>query len=127
MQSSPASAKFIVKNEAGVTVHSGSTPATIMLKSGAGFFDGETYTMTFEKKGYEPQVITVDTTLDGWYIGNILFGGIIGMLIVDPATGAMWKLPETASASLVEKEGDSLKVVSIDQIPPHMRDQLVKL
>lgn len=30
--------------------------------------------------------------MNGWYIGNLLFGGIIGLLIVDPATGAMWTL-----------------------------------
>ena len=32
--------------------------------------------------------------MNGWYIGNILFGGLIGFLIVDPLTGAM--LPPTA-------------------------------
>ena len=30
----------------------------------------------------------------GFAFGNILFGGIIGMVIVAPLTGAMWKLPE---------------------------------
>jgi len=28
-----------------------------------------------------------------WYLaGNIVFGGIAGWLIVDPLTGAMWRL-----------------------------------
>ena len=31
--------------------------------------------------------------MDPWYAGNIVFGGIIGAL-VDPAAGAMWKLPK---------------------------------
>jgi hypothetical protein len=32
------------------------------------------------------------STIDGWYWGNLLIGGIIGMVFVDPLTGAMWKL-----------------------------------
>ena len=38
--------------------------------------------------------------MSGWVWGNILFGGIIG-LIVDASTGAMYKLtPEQVEASL---------------------------
>ncbi len=44
----------------------------------------------------------IDSSLSGWYIGNLLFGGIVGLLIVDPATGAMWKLPENTSTSLTK-------------------------
>lgn len=29
--------------------------------------------------------------MDGWYLGNLLFGGLIG-LIVDAANGSMYKL-----------------------------------
>jgi hypothetical protein len=25
-----------------------------------------------------------------WYVGNILFGGLLGFVFIDPATGAMW-------------------------------------
>jgi hypothetical protein len=38
--------------------------------------------------------------MDGWYIGNILFGGLIGILIVDPLTGAMWKLDDVVYGNL---------------------------
>lgn len=44
--------------------------------------------------------------MDGWYWGNILFGGLIGMLAVDPATGAMYKLPKATSAGLTLKPGE---------------------
>ena len=37
---------------------------------------------------------TRDAYLNGWYIGNVVFGGLIGLLIVDPETGAMWRLDE---------------------------------
>jgi len=29
-----------------------------------------------------------------WYIGNLLFGGVLGMVIVDPLTGSMWRFEE---------------------------------
>jgi len=38
--------------------------------------------------------------MSGWYWGNILIGGLIGMLVVDPLTGAMYKLPDGANANL---------------------------
>ncbi len=45
----------------------------------------------FKKDGYPD--ITKGTTrgFNWWYTGNIIFGGIIG-LIVDPITGAMYKI-----------------------------------
>lgn len=44
--------------------------------------------------------------MDGWYIGNLLFGGLIGMLIVDPATGAMYKLDDSVYATLPVNPSD---------------------
>lgn len=100
VSSSPDGAQFTIRNEDGVVVAKGTTPDTVSLKAGAGFFDGETYTITFKKRNHEPASATLDSELDWWYWGNILFGGAIGMLIVDPATGAMWELPESVSADL---------------------------
>ncbi len=73
------------------------------LNASAGFFSGENYTVDLQKDGYSPQTLTVASGLDGWYVGNILFGGLIGLLIIDPATGAMWKLPESTTATLAEE------------------------
>lgn len=41
------------------------------------------------KTGYQPAEVSLKKKMSGWYIGNILFGGIIG-LIVDAANGAMY-------------------------------------
>lgn len=65
--------------------------------------------------------------MDGWYVGNIIFGGLIGLLLVDPITGAMWKLPDTAQGNLVidpqyqaavveEKEAAEKKKSAIGQL-----------
>ncbi|MEA2098896.1 MAG: hypothetical protein U9P72_02065 [Campylobacterota bacterium] len=31
----------------------------------------------------------VESGLNGWYFGNIIFGGLLGILIVDPISGAI--------------------------------------
>lgn len=98
--SSPSGAAYQINNEKGVFVHSGVTPDQVILPAGAGYFDGERYQITFKKDGYNGSTSIVNSGLNGWYWGNILFGGIIGMLIVDPATGAMYKLPAGTYASL---------------------------
>ena len=79
-----------ITNNKNIPVYIGETPTTLSLKKKEGFFKGETYTITAEKSGYASTTRILDTSLSGWYFGNIIFGGLIGMLIVDPATGAMW-------------------------------------
>ncbi|MCY7315610.1 MAG: hypothetical protein LH480_08315 [Rubrivivax sp.] len=99
-QSVPEGAAITVTNRAGEKVHSGMTPVSLTLKRGAGYFKSETYTVSYSKDGFAPQEITVTGTMSGWYIGNILFGGFIGMLAVDPVTGAMYYFPDAVNAQL---------------------------
>ena len=98
--STPDQAQFTIRNQAGVTVAGGTTPQTIMLDGGAGYFDGETYTVHFAKDGYSAGDVIVDSSINGWYFGNLIFGGLAGLFVVDPLTGAMWKLPASAYANL---------------------------
>ncbi len=100
VNSEPRGANFEVRNKSGSVVSSGATPSQVTLNAGAGYFSGETYKVTYSKEGYSDQQSVIDSGVDGWYWGNILFGGLIGMLIVDPATGAMYKLPNSTSAGL---------------------------
>lgn len=97
----PEQADLVIKNRAGQRIHSGETPVTITLNRGAGYFKSEKYTVTISKAGYQPQDIAIEGKVNGWYVANILFGGIIGLLIVDPVTGAMYDLtPEKVDAAL---------------------------
>jgi hypothetical protein len=73
---------------------------TITLNSSDGFFSAARYTFQFEKEGCNPTTTTLSAGINGWYFGNLLFGGLIGFLIVDPATGAMWSLDEGVYANL---------------------------
>jgi hypothetical protein len=101
--SEPSDAKVVINDvRQGKEVEIGSTPFTTTLKRGAGYFKKARYNVTFEKPGYQTEAIVLEGTPGGWYIGgNLLFGGGMGWLIVDPATGAMWTLePQDVSVTL---------------------------
>ena len=134
ISSSPVGATVSIVNSHGQEVYSGVAPIKTTLKSGAGFFAGEHYTVNFSMPGYETKTAMLGTSLNGWYFGNIFIGGIIGMLIVDPATGAMYRLDQEAlQATLTqaraqvapEASPNGLQVVSIDQVPANLRDKLM--
>lgn len=91
-QSTPELSDITILNRDGKKIHVGKAPVTVSLNRGAGFFVPERYTVIFEKEGYEKKEIKVTSSVNGWYVGNILFGGILGLLIIDPATGAMYSL-----------------------------------
>lgn len=106
----PESATIEIKNRKGIKIHTGQTPATVNLKKGAGYFKPESCQVTFSKAGYQSKTIEVTGTLSGWYFGNILFGGLIGILIVDPATGAMFKLAPKDVNAVLESQNLSTKL-----------------
>lgn len=87
----PASVEIHNRGEYVTTVNA---PTTLSLSSKSTFFVPARYTFTFKRDGYDDVVKTRSAYLNGWYIGNVIFGGLIGVLIVDPATGAMWRLDE---------------------------------
>lgn len=92
----PSGASVQVTDENGVQVFNGTTPATTVLKSGEAYFDRKSYTAKFSKAGYDSQISQINSSISGWYIGeNILIGGLIGWLIVDPITGAMYEIDDT--------------------------------
>ena len=87
-----------IKNKAGLIVFQGQTPTTINLKSAvsSGYFNPEQYTITASKDGFNTETTIIDWHVSKWYIlGNIIFGGLIGYLIVDPITGDMYYLDES--------------------------------
>ena len=130
----PAAANVSIVNKGGIAVHSGTTPMTVTLKKGRGYFKPEVYTVRFTKDGFQPREIQVRGAVNGWYFGNIIFGGLIGLLAVDPATGAMYTLkPDAVEGALNAlkvsrtEEGRSLTVVLLANIPQAQRDQLVSI
>lgn len=139
--SSPDGAAFTVTNQkTGQKISNGTTPSTITLPASQGFFSSASYLIQINKEGFESQSFALQASMNGWYIGNIVFGGLIGWLIVDPATGAMWKLqpdinltlaPKTASLRIetpsLNGETRELLVVTRDQVPEALAGQLVRI
>jgi hypothetical protein len=130
VSSAPPGAAVTITNRAGAVVHSGTTPLTVTLRKGAGYFKKESYAVRFTKDGYEPRELALTGTMSSWYIGNILFGGLIGMLIVDPQTGAMYRLePKSLEATLTPLKGfapvagSGLRVVALTDLPPGLLEQ----
>jgi len=132
ISSSPDGASFSITNRAGQKVQSGITPSTVTLKSSSGYFKGESYTVELTKEGYTDRTYTLSSSVDGWYWGNILIGGLIGMLIVDPATGSMYNLPERADISLNPQtagasKNDLLTIATIDSLNQEQISRLVRV
>jgi len=132
INSSPNGANFVVTNRAGQKVHRGITPASVTLKSSAGYFKGENYTIVLNKDGFSAKTFMLASSLDGWYWGNILLGGAIGMLIVDPATGAMYNLPGRVDISINQdvaatRASKDLTLATIDSLSDEQVTRLVEI
>jgi len=130
ISSDPAGVEIAIENREGYRIYEGKTPATITLKAGAGYFKGETYTVTFKADGYTPHSAQIQRDVDGWYIlGNLVFGGLIGYLIVDPATGAMWTLKDlhVQMDPFVSSVKNEVRIVALDDVPVHLREKMVKV
>lgn len=78
----------------------------------------------------------VNYKLNGWYFGNIIFGGAIGMLVVDPATGAMWKiidpvvdetLVRSKANALTTSTTPTLNIINIADVSKEVKSQLVRV
>jgi hypothetical protein len=122
--STPPGAQVSIKNRAGQVVSTGSTPFEAKLKKGAGYFKSESYMLDFTMPGYQPRQAKLTPRISGWYFGNIAIGGLLGMVCIDPVTGAMYKLEPkdvaiTLEALKVAQAPDEggLVVVATTQLP----------
>ena len=132
ISSTPSEAKIVIKDKKGIEIFSGLTPAAVKLKAGSGFFGKARYQVIFTKDGFIKKTVPVEFKIDGWYFGNILLGGLFGMLIVDPATGAMYKLEteflnETLVQSTASVQKEELKVYVLNEIPAEWSNHLVEI
>lgn len=79
------------------------TPTTVLLKRGP-----KNCNLTLSKAGYEDASIGFVRKMSGWFWGNILFGGVIGM-IIDGADGAIYnRAPESVSLTLAKSEAATI-------------------
>lgn len=99
----PQEARYELVSKKGEVVHRGTTPETVTLKRGRGFFLGADLTMNAWKEGYERAEKPIHMYVNLPYaVGNLIFGGAIGYLILDPITGAMFSFPEKVHVNLTK-------------------------
>ena len=128
IDSKPEGVHVSITNKRGVEIFTGKTPLVTKLKSGSGFFTKESYTVVMTYNGIEKRTINLECSINGWYFGNLFIGGLIGMLIVDPATGAMYKLDRKEVYEVFKETSTSqLKVLDINNIPLEWKTNLVEL
>lgn len=129
IDSIPSHANLVVQKGEKV-IFEGTTPAALTLQAGDGFFKNAEYrvTLSHKGKGYGKQSFMIVSSLDGWYIGNLVFGDILGFLIVDPATGAMYKLEDHYLFQLNKLNNkhtkNELKIYDIKNIPNDWKTHL---
>jgi len=85
VSSTPAGASVLIRSNAGADVFQGTTPASAKLAK------KREYTVTVSNPGYEDVRVAITQSFEGWFIGNLLCGGIIGG-VIDAVDGAMWNL-----------------------------------
>ncbi|HPR65263.1 MAG TPA: PEGA domain-containing protein [Thermoanaerobaculia bacterium] len=101
--SNPSGAKITVDGQ-----FMGVTPTVLELKR------KKNHIVKLELEGFQPYEATLSRKVSGWVWGNLVFGGIPG-LIVDAITGGMYKLtPEQIQGVMAEqKAGSDLKEDSL--------------
>ena len=100
VNSEPSQAKVVItEGPGGRTVFEGQTPMLCRLSRNSA------YVVIITLPGYNEQKIYVAKELSMVFLGNLIIGGVPGML-VDVITGAMWDLkPAVVSVSLSRATG----------------------
>jgi hypothetical protein len=133
VRTEPKGASISITDKKGNEIYKGSSPATVELKAGAGYFSRAEYRVRISAAGYEEKIVPVNFKIDGWYWGNLLIGGLLGMLIIDPLTGAMWKISDPIiNETLVKSTSPTsnvptLQIIDISSVPERYRDKLEQI
>lgn len=92
--SEPSGQHFSITDEDGQRVATGVTPAKVNLDAAAGFFDGQTYQVAYDKG----PTVELDSHVTPWYWVGFCISVVSG-LMVDPATGDMFSLPDNVNGT----------------------------
>lgn len=90
--STPPGAKVSIYDRSNSLVQVSTTPFLATLPTKFAYFKGQDYRLVFELPEHATAEVHLQSTVSRWYFGNLLFGGLLGMVIVDPSTGAMFNL-----------------------------------
>ncbi|RTR01971.1 hypothetical protein [Halomonas nitroreducens] len=133
INSTPSQADVVITDERSMDVFEGKTPTTVTLRKADGsYFGGKSYTVNISKDGFEDRTVAISSSPNGWYVaGNLVFGGFVGWLIVDPLTGSMYSLsPDEINASMgesvatAEDGSQALNIVLVQDVPQELRSDM---
>ena len=136
IDSNPRDADITITNRRGEQIYTGGTPAVVKLKTGSGYFRRGIYQIKISKEGYATKTVEIRATLNGWYFGNIFYFQTIGFLVVDPFTGAMYRinqldvnetLEEVNKTAASTQQEPQLHIYDINQIPETWKSKLVAI
>ncbi len=100
--SEPSNANIIIDGR-----QVGRTPAKIALAR------RESHQVCIELPGYESYETTLVPTASAWLVGNVVFGGIIG-IAVDVATGSLYRLtPDDVNPCLAKADSSSDEFLTV--------------
>lgn len=119
IKSTPADAQILIIDEAGRTAYRGRTPDQVPLRKSDGhYWGGKQFTVAISKRGYLTPRIKVDTRPNALYLGgNLIFGGIIGWLVVDPTSGKMYDLSREGIEVTLQKHPDEAPAAAAAPAP----------
>ena len=105
INSQPPGSTVLITDESGNNVFKGTTPTTVTLEKSTGhYFGAKKYKVQLSQAGYADKEIILSESPDGWCYCNILLGGVIGMLLIDPWHGGMWSLgPDNLNPAMDKK------------------------
>lgn len=84
-------------------VNYGKTPLTADLKR------KDNHIIKIELPGYQPYETTLTRSVSGWVWGNIVVGGLPG-LVIDAISGGLYKLTPVQIMATLQKQGAGLKL-----------------
>ena len=132
--STPSGAVVSIYDRNNTLVQTNTTPFVAQLPTKYSYFKGQEYRLVFQSPSHEAAEVKLEPSLSGWYFGNLVFGGLIGMLIVDPITGAMYNLspekieqPLSAAQAQVIRDGKGFLVVLASQTTEEERAAMVRV
>jgi len=106
--STPPGANVSIYDRDNKLVMTNTTPFVAKLPVKYAYFKSQTYRLEFDLQGYAHAVLDIDSSVSGWYWGNFAIGGLLGMVVIDPLTGAMFNLsPDKINQTLRPAEASA--------------------
>ncbi len=99
INSTPSNASIVIKNSNGLQVFNGITPSTVTLKK------GQSYNVVISMSGYRTETLLINQQFEPLFLGNLICGGIIG-IIIDLLTGAYMDLTPASLYVNLESVGE---------------------